>query len=92
MGPGFDLVQRRVLSCSPSPANAGEGWGEGLLSKSLPSSAFGTFSRQREKGKKHRGAWSASRATETVAAKHASFADERGTGTVTASEYDKKQR
>ncbi len=28
---------------------AGEGWGEGLLSEELPSSAFGTFSRKREK-------------------------------------------
>jgi hypothetical protein len=46
----------------------------------------------REKGKKHRGARSAQRATETVAAKHASFADERGTGTVTASEHDKNQQ
>jgi hypothetical protein len=94
------------LSFAPSPAKAGEGWGEGLLSEEqkLPSSAFGTFSRKREKGKKRHfserekgkkktaahGVRSV--ATETVASEARQLRGRNRTGKVTESGKTKNQQ
>ena len=71
-------LQELFLTSEPKARDLTRAFAEGALTFSLREA--------------HRSAWSAQRATETVAAKHASFADERGTGTVTASEYDKNQQ